>query len=248
MAKQKKEVVAILPKNQAAITKSPAELIQLAISGGADLEKLEKLLNIQERWEALVAKKAFHKAMAAFKANPPKIMKDKKVAYLQVKYSHATLANITESISKELSKYGLSASWVTKQDKLISVTCKITHELGHSEETTLSAGADVTGSKNDIQAIGSTITYLERYTLLALTGLATFDMDDDGKAIGAPVVEYISEKEQSQIIDCLGVLKKTEKSFCELMKVTSLAKLPKEKYLQGMNLIKSEAKRLDIQL
>ncbi len=165
---------------------SPAELIKLAISGNADLEKLEKLLALQERWEANEARKAYNEAMTSFKANPPKINKDRKVNYRTtngvMNYNHASLANCADKITAELSKYGLSASWTTQQETngLIKVTCKIIHNKGHFEITSLQASADNSGSKNSIQAIGSTVSYLERYTLLALTGLATYDMDNDG--------------------------------------------------------------------
>ena len=174
---------------------SPAAVIQLAMTTGVDLDKLEKLLAIQEKWEANEAKKAYHDAMSRFKANPPEIEKDKKVGYQPkddtkpfVGYSHASLANVTGKINRALSEHGLSAGWTTTQESgSISVKCTITHRLGHSENTALSASPDTSGSKNAIQAIGSTISYLERYTILALTGLATHDMDDDGKeAGGAP--------------------------------------------------------------
>jgi hypothetical protein len=61
----------------------------------------------------------------------------------------------------------------------------------------LAAAPDASGSKNAIQAIGSTISYLERYTLLALTGLATHDMDDDGQASESQ--EFITEKQANEI-------------------------------------------------
>ncbi len=197
--------------NKVVKSKSPAELIAAAVSKDTDLDKLEKLLVLQERWEAGESRKAYHRAMAEFKANPPKIGKDKTVAYKEVKYKHASLANVCEKINTELSKYGLSASWITKQNGAIQVTCKITHIQGHSEETTLSAAADSTGSKNSIQAIGSTISYLSRYTLLCLTGLATSDQDDDGKeSEGDP--EYISADEsihiQNEIADVNGSMEK----------------------------------------
>ena len=166
---------------------APATLIQAAVAGGADLEKLKGLLDLQFRWEANEAKKAYVLAMAAFQADPPKIEKDKHVKFKtdkgMVEYNHATLANVTSKINNALSKHGLSAGWKTSQDETrISVTCKITHVMGHSEETVLKSASDLTGSKNAIQAIGSAISYLQRYTLLSLTGLATFDMDDDGKS------------------------------------------------------------------
>ena len=225
---------------------SPAEMIKLAVSGGADLTKLEKLLELQEKWEKNEAKKAYHKAMSEFKANPPKINKDKKVAYKEVKYTHASLANVTEKINSELSKHGLSASWTTKQNGQILVTCKITHELGHSEETTLSASADITGSKNAIQAIGSTISYLCRYTLLCLTGLATYDQDDDGKASGA---EYITEAEGSKILDMIATLspkveerQKLLDKFISYMKVEKVEEILKKDYKKAITALENKKK------
>lgn len=210
---------------------SPADLIRTAVAGGANLEQLKGLLDLQERFEANEARKAYHVAMAAFKENPPKIEKDKKVSYLQVKYNHASLANVTEQIGSALSKQGLSASWSTKQNGVILVTCKITHVKGHSEETTLSAPSDTSGSKNAIQAIGSTITYLERYTLLALTGLATSDMDDDGKGIA---VEYIDEKQLSQLLDFFAELNVKQDKFLEYMKIAKLEEMPKADFQKAI--------------
>lgn len=177
---------------------SPADLIRTAVSNGANLEQLKGLLDLQEKWEANEARKAYNVAMAEFKANPPKIDKNKTVSFGNTKYNHASLANVTEKIGVELSKHGLSASWSTKQNGAILVTCRITHIKGHSEETTLSAPSDTSGSKNAIQAIGSTITYLERYTLLSLTGLATYDQDDDGVASGAKPIKEAKEVSMPQ--------------------------------------------------
>src|SRR3990167_6322726 len=100
---------------------SPIESIREAITGGADLEKLGKLLELQERWDANQAKKAYHISMTAFKANPPEIDKDRKVSYLNVKFSHASLSNVTKKINEFLSRQGLSASWSIKQNGAISV-------------------------------------------------------------------------------------------------------------------------------
>jgi hypothetical protein len=192
------KVKKVRPPAVAAAGNTPADLIRMAVSGGADLDKLEKLLALQERWEANEARKAYHKAMAEFKKNPPEIDKDKKVSYGTTKYNHASLANVVEKITAELSKHGLSASWTTKQDEKISVTCRITHVLGHSEETTIAAMADTSGSKNSIQAIGSTISYLERYSVLSILGLATKEQDDDGKS-----AEPVSDEQLKALRDLL---------------------------------------------
>jgi len=225
---------------------SPADMIRMAVSGGADLEKLEKLLGIQERWEAGEARKAYHKAMSEFKANPPEINKDKKVKFSagggQVGYSHASLYNVTKTIGKELAKHGLSASWTTKQNGQILVTCKITHELGHSEETTLSAPSDTSGAKNAIQAIGSTVTYLERYTLLALTGLATYDtLDDDGQK--AIPTELVNDEELMQLRDLLIDKNLKESQLCKVMKIETLEALPKSMFQKARLMVEGAKKK-----
>lgn len=170
----------LVPIDAPAVEIRPMEVLQLAIQQGADVDKLAKLLELQERWEAGQARKAFTAAMARFKAHPPEISKNKHVKFGATTYNHATLDHVTEQVTKALSAVGISHKWEVDQQNGISVTCVLTHELGHSERTTLSAGADTSGSKNAIQAIGSTVTYLERYTLLAATGLAASDQDDDG--------------------------------------------------------------------
>jgi len=169
------------------------QIAQMIASGiNIDVDQMAKLQEISERYEANEARKAYHVAMSAFKEDPPVISKDRNVNYTTSKgttnYNHATLGNVTAIINKALSKHGLTASWVTSQaDKGIMVTCKVTHEMGHLEETSLTSLPDASGGKNPIQAIGSAVSYLQRYTILALTGLATHDMDDDGAGAGKAI-------------------------------------------------------------
>jgi hypothetical protein len=166
------------------------DLIHMAVGQNADIDKLQKLFELQLAWEANQAKKAFVAAMNEFKANPPGILKNKHVHYEvagkpPTDYDHATLDNVCKAATQGLSAHGISHRWVIEQkgDNLIRVTCILTHVAGHSEETTMAAGADETGGKNKIQAIASSVTYLERYTLLAATGLAAANTDNDGRSV-----------------------------------------------------------------
>jgi len=214
---------------------SLVEMISQAVAKGADLEKLSQLLTIKERWEANEAKKAYHKAMADFKKNPPKINKDQTVKYKDVKYNHASLDNAVGKITSELSKHGLSASWIPQQNGSITITCRITHVLGHSEDASLSASADNTGSKNSIQAMGSTITYLERYTLLAILGLATSEQDGDGQQ--AP--EFIDEAQLKVLKEGIAKLKVSEDMVLTYLGVDKLESLPKVDYQKAVSAIKA---------
>lgn len=216
---------------------NPMGLIEMAVSQNADIDKLEKLMVLQERWEKNEARKAYVKAMADFKKNPPEISKDSHVRYETQKgiteYSHATLANVTSTINSALSAHGLSAGWVTEQnEKEIAVICTITHILGHSESTKLSAFPDTTGSKNSIQAIGSTITYLQRYTLLTLTGLATHE-DDDGKS--SESVEHITPNQVADLNSMITELKADEPAFLKWLGVESIETIPANDYGKAVN-------------
>ena len=194
------DVADITPSKPASalVVMTPGQLVsQLMQQGGAlDLASMERLMGLQERWDANEAKKAYHAAMAAFKQNPPTILKDKHVEFTTSKgttaYDHATIGNVVKQIVASLAEHDLSHSWSTEQldGGQVAVTCTITHKAGHSESVTLKAGRDESGGKNSIQALGSAITYLQRYTLLAITGLAVEDgSDDDGAGGGAMTSE-----------------------------------------------------------
>jgi hypothetical protein len=160
-----------------------------ALQAGMSIEQMQGLMGLQKDWEANEARKAYVADMAVFKLNPPVILKDKGVGYANkdgsfTGYMHATLGGVTEKVVAALAQHGFSHSWDTTQKDggQIFVTCKLTHRLGHSESTALNSSADISGKKNNIQAMASTVTYLQRYTLLAACGLATMDMGlDDGR-------------------------------------------------------------------
>ena len=164
---------------QRAVT--PMTLVEMAVDQNADVDKLAKLLDLHMRWEANEAKKAYVSAMKAFKSEVPQILKNRTVAFNQTSYSYATLDNACEQLIPALAKHGLIHKWRTQQnDGKIRVTCVMTHEQGHSEdESWLEALPDTSGSKNAIQAIGSAVSYLERYTLLAACGVAVKGQDTD---------------------------------------------------------------------
>jgi len=163
-------------------TTTPADLLQIAVEGGADIDKLEKLMELQMRWDASEARKAYTRAMAQFRAGCPEILKNRTVNYGQTHYTHADLSGAIGQIKGVLTECGLSHSWRTENLPTgIQVTCILTHVDGHSEQTAMVCQPDNTGSKNPIQAMGSAVTYLQRYTLFAILGLASADDDDAGK-------------------------------------------------------------------
>jgi hypothetical protein len=144
------------------------------------IERANQALEFYQKVEAERAKKAFLEAKAAFKANAPDIFKDK--TNTQYKSAYASIGNVVNTGNDVLARYGLDASWDYDQSSGIKVTCILRHVLGHSERVSLTAPPDNSGSKNPLQQIKSTITYLRLATYEAVTGIATKEgnLDDDG--------------------------------------------------------------------
>jgi hypothetical protein len=171
---------------------TPTGLLRIAVEQNFDIEKLERLMQLQREWDADQSRKAFFAALSKFQSEIPPITKSDRIdAGRAGKRKFATLGTINEAIRPYLYANGLSFRFSqTQSPQGITVACIVSHCDGHSEVTSLTAGADMSQGKNPIQSIGSTITYLERYTLVGALGLTTVDEDDDG---GSP-----SDPEQAQ--------------------------------------------------
>lgn len=174
---------------------SPQNLISLAIEKGANIEQLEKLLSLKERWDAAQANKSFIAAMSNFQKEVPAIEKKKLVSYPSskggnVSYKYAELGEIDETIKGAMASNGLSKRWEIKEEggKIIC-TCIISHVDGHTESTSMSSGKDTSGGKNEIQSTASAISYLQRYTLIGVLGLTTATEDNDGDGTPPPKTE-----------------------------------------------------------
>lgn len=166
---------------------TPQDLIAQAIEKGLSVESLEKLMSLQERWEANKARKGFFEAFTKFQSEAPDIRKTKKVHFEtkgggNTDYSYAPLAAITRQLTSALKSHDLSYRWEIQDDATtMKVTCIVSHVAGHSERTTMTASPDTSGNKQAIQARGSAIEYLKRYTLIGALGLSTADSDVDGQ-------------------------------------------------------------------
>jgi hypothetical protein len=161
---------------------TPHDLIALGIERGLDVTALEKLMELKQRYDADQARKAFFQAFTNFQSQCPDLRKTKEVSFNQTRYHYAPLADITRQIAKTLKANELSYRWEIHDDeKSMKVTCLVSHIDGHTEATTMTANPDTSGAKNAIQARGSAIEYLKRYTLIGALGISTADSDIDGR-------------------------------------------------------------------
>lgn len=210
---------------------TPMDMLDRAVASGASVETLDKLMALQDRWERNEARKAFDRAIASAKAEIKPVVRNRE-GHNSKRY--VDFAAIAREVDPVLTRFGLSYRFRTEQTDRINVTC-ILFGHGHSEESRLSGPPDTTGNKNAIQAIGSTLTYLQRYSLVQALGLAAAD-DDDGKASAA-----ISEDQADKIRDLLTETKSNADAFLRYVGAESISDIPASKYADAI--AKLEAKR-----
>lgn len=165
---------------------TPLQMVQTAMERGMDAATIKEFMDLADRHEAKQAKRAFDQAMSEFRSRCPTIARSAKAH----NSNYAPLDKTIDQIKGLMHECGLSHSWRTAQDgDKITVTCVVSHVDGHSEQTSLSSAPDDGGKMNSIQRIGSAVSYLERYTLFAILGLASGDMDDDGNTASVEVID-----------------------------------------------------------
>ena len=212
-------------------TTTPMQLLQAAVANNVDAGQLEKLLDLQERWEANQARKSFAAAMAQFQAHCPTLLKSKKAD----RYSYAPLDEILRTIRPHLDATGLSVSFNTStKDAVITAFCTVTHRDGHSVTSEFSAPVDPAMKVNATQQAGSANSYARRYALCNALNLVASNEDDDGATAGAAL---ISDEQMAGIQSDLEALKVDKAKFCKFLNIQSIKEMPLAKLPIAENFI-----------
>jgi len=229
-------VITMKPETDAPVVVTPMQMLDRALERGADMATLTKLMDLQERWEANQARKAFDEAMSSAKAEIPVILKNREVDFTSTKgrtnYRHEDLAEIARTVNPILGRHGLSYRFRTSSNinEPIAVTCIVSHRLGYFEENTLVGPRDDSGNKNSLQQVGSTLTYLQRMTLKAALGLAAA-ADDDGRGASQKTdPAYVASDEDIALLrEKIVAAGANEKAICERIGIANLDCLPAAK-------------------
>jgi len=229
---------------QSSVSLTPMQMAYHLIQGGADLGSVKEMLDMSKQLAAEQARRAFDNALSAAKAEIPPIFKNRVVDFTSAKgrtnYRHEDLGEIAKTVDPILARHGLSYRFRTEQEPgAVRVICVVAHRDGHSEENALSAPRDDSGNKNSIQQIGSTITYLQRYTLKAALGLAATN-DDDGRASGAG--GSISQEQLAKLTTIAAEVGGDVAKLCKHFKIEALVDLPARRFAEAVGIM--ELKRM----
>lgn len=227
-----------------------APLLRLAVEKDLDVDKLARLVEMQERAMERDARAQFFEAQSEFQKVCPPI---RKVAAARtspeggkVLYTFAPLDEIARTINPILAKFGLSYSWdstVAEDDKgaTLSCICTVRHKAGHFITATFKCPVAGTNMMSGAQKAASALTYARRQSLVQALGLTTTDEDDDGRDGGASVGDAVTEEQAANIAALMDEVKADRARFLAIFNVGTVAEIPADRFNEAIKRL--EAKR-----
>lgn len=191
---------------------TPDQLIAECAANGADPDRMAKLLDLKIRWDAYNAKVQFDEALEKFRHSEVVVKATKQVSIAtkggdDITYWHAELDKASDIVADALKAYGITHTWkpgIGPDGK--PTMALVLRAFGHTEEMGAMIGPpDNSGSKNAMQAVGSTMKYQARYVLLYSLGIVPKGPDDDGRAATGGLAERAIEEYCMKIKDSTSV-------------------------------------------
>lgn len=147
-----------------------------------DIEKFERLIELQNKERSRQAREAYYADMAMLQSEMPTVAENGQIKVNgQVRSRYAKHEDIVSVCRPLMQKYGFSFSAKTDfTGGQLIIEGIVAHKLGHTEETKMVLPFDNSGSKNAVQAVGSSVSYGRRYVFSMLFNVTTGE-DDDGQ-------------------------------------------------------------------
>jgi hypothetical protein len=176
-----------LPANLAPEAATIFQIIERAARDqSVDIDKMERLILMQERVQSRQAQIEYDNAMQAAQAGMQRIRADANNP--QTKSKYASYGALDRAVRPIYSNNGFSLSFDTGDSAPIDhvrIMCRVAHIGGHRESHHIDMPADGKGAKGgDVMtkthAMGAAATYGKRYLLNMIFNIAVGEDDDDG--------------------------------------------------------------------
>jgi hypothetical protein len=240
------------PRKEISTQPSHNELIS-AIAEAArdprvDAAKMRALWELKKEIDAQEAKNSFQRAMQAVQDEIKPIVRDVEVRnkHGELTNKYARLESIDRMIRPVYTKHGFSLTFGARAGDggTLVISCDCMHRDGFVKNYELPSKLDTPNlAKNDIQALGSTVTYLRRYLTCLIFNVVLANEDNDGA--GAP--EMLSEEQRNRILDILVACeefdKNAQKGFLNYMRVDRMEDIPAARYVEAITALQSKMRK-----
>ena len=230
MAEESREIATPDPQGAGSLLGFIAQAVS---DPNIDVAKLEALLRMKREVVGDDAKAQFNRDYIAMQEHLPTVSKTGELKYpvdkknpdgaQKVVAKYAKLEHIDREIRPILLQHGFGVSYTTAprtgDGGGLTVICILRHCAGHSTETPMPVPLDTSGGKNNIQGMGSALTYGRRYALCAALNIQIEGDDDDGKLGG---MQFITPEQVKELEDLIEKSKTELPRFLQTMGVARL--------------------------
>lgn len=208
---QVKESSAVAETSRVSESAAMIQVIErAAMNPDVDIDKMERLLQMQERIHERQASMEFNAAMAMMQDEMPSIAERGK----SHNGAYATFEDINDVAKPIMKRHGFAVSFrVNNIPGGIEVTGVLMHKAGHREETTMTLPLDDSGKKSSVQQVGSSVSYGKRYVMSAMLNITTRGLDDDGES--AAPTKRVTSFQAAQLAKALAACPDTTNEWFE---------------------------------
>lgn len=220
-------------------------ITRAAMDPNVDVEKLERLLALQERYLADQRRTAFRAALARLQEKLPQITKMGTIQDRdgRARNRFAKIEDIDVAIRPMYTAEGFAFSFDSKSGAggMIEYTATLSHRDGHEETKTLSLPVDNGAGRNAVQSVGSTTSYAKRYLLGMHLNLVTRDEDDDGA--GGSGNEPITAAQVAELRARLEESGGNPERFCKWLGVEDVAQVRLSQYGRALKFLEEKKRQ-----
>jgi hypothetical protein len=218
-------------------------IARAAADPNTDVDKLERLLAMQERVLEREAERAFNTAMREAQSAMGPVRTNKKNN--ETHSTYADLEQVSRAMDPIIHEHGFSLSFGTGDcpyPNHYRVTCAVSHTGGFTRNYQADVPVDNTGPKGSqnktmTHGFGSALSYGRRYLKLLVFDIAT--TDDDGRAAGKKN-GLINDAQLAVINGLCDAVKADKIAFCKFLKVDSLRDLAADDYNEAIHVLKQK--------
>jgi ERF superfamily len=262
VAVAEKGAVAQLPDGR---TNMLAILARAAADPQCQPEKMRVLLDMHKEIEAEAARMAFFQAFGKMQEELPIINKDgrievegrataKTVAGRKDRAQlYSTFSNIFKIVKPIARKHGFTI-WFEPgigADERLTMRTHLDHDKGHGISCIIPLPLETSGAKNNVQGVGSSISYGKRYGLIAVCAIiseAPEDKDDDAKAVSATKSEpkadpKITQAQADSLIELMESCGVSREAFLGKYEIAAVADLLAKRHADAVAACKDYAAR-----
>lgn len=218
----------------------------VATTPGVNIEAIRAMLDMQRQLVQDQAERSLNLALAELAPKLPHVKKNGKIPLPSSKdgavrdVSFAKWEDVDTAIRPLLAQFGLSLSFTSGPRQGDGggavMTGRVSHVQGAYREAQISLPLDTGPGRNNLQAMGSTISYGKKYLAFMLLNIVTEGDDDDGNS-----AEPITIEQAAAIDTKLAEIGANKKKFLALFKVDDVRKIQQRDFAKASALLAAKA-------